>query len=95
MSIFGLSNAPSISYCFNLAHRLSRPSATSTAIIMLGLSLGISIVPYLTSLLWKHFDSSLVLMAVGAGSALMPLLLLFVAPSCSYLKTERSFLSLC
>lgn len=92
--VFGLTNAPSISYSFNLANRLSRPSATSTAVIMLGLSLGVSLVPYLTSLIWRRLDWPLALMCVGCCCATLPVLLLVVAPSCSYLKTQRSFITL-
>lgn len=91
--VFGLCNAPSISYCFNLANRLSEPSATSTSIIMLGLSLGVSLVPYLTSLVWHQFNLPLVLMFVGCSSAAFPVLLLCIAPSCSYLKNERNFIT--
>jgi hypothetical protein len=89
--VFGLCNAPSISYCFNLAHRLSHPSATSTSLVMLGLSLGVSLMPYLTSLVWRALDLPLALMYVGCASALVPVLLLLVAPSFSYLKAERGF----
>ena len=94
VSIFGFCNAPSISYCFNLAHRLSYPSATSTSIVMFGLSVGISTVPYLTSLAWRVSDSPLALMHVGFLSCLLPVVLLFIAPAVSYFKAERSFISL-
>jgi len=91
--VFGLCNAPSISYCFNLANRLSVPSATSTSIIMLGLSLGVSLLPFFTSVAWRWLDWPQVLMCVGCGSAGLPVLLLGVAPSCSYLKDERAFVT--
>lgn len=91
--IFGLCNAPSISYCFNIANRLSYPSATSTAMIMFGLSLGISLMPYFTSVVWETFDAPLALMYVGCLCSIVPIFLLYLAPSFSYLKGTHNFIT--
>jgi predicted MFS family arabinose efflux permease len=94
VAIFGLTNAPAISYCFNLANKLSYASPTSASIVIMGMSLGISIVPYLTSIVWEHYDMPVVLMVVAFLSMALPLPLLFVAPYCSYLKDEHDFISI-
>lgn len=94
VALYGLTTAPAVSYSFNIANRLSIHSAMSSAIVILGMSLGISLLPYYASYLWQLYDSPLVLIFVASGSILTTIPFLLLAPSVSYLKAERSFITL-
>lgn len=86
VALFGFASAVTVGFCFNLANRLSYPSATSTSIIMIGSSVGVSIIPYITSLLIsaEHFPG--MVMLIGFVSMLLPILLLVLAIKCSYVN---------
>lgn len=86
IAMFGFSNAVAVGFCFNIANRLSYPSATSTAIIMIGSSVGVSIIPYITSLLIASENNPGVLMIVGFVSMILPIFLLYCAIRTSYVK---------
>jgi predicted MFS family arabinose efflux permease len=93
VGLYGLTTGPAVSYSFNIANRLSIHSAMSSAVIILGMSLGISFLPYATSCLWKYYDSPIVLIVVASASISMAVPFLFLAPSVSYLKKDRTFIS--
>lgn len=84
VAALGLSNAPSISYSFGLNNRLTSPTASSTAIIILGLNLGVSLIPYVTSLLWNWYDQPLYLPLSALICTAIAIPLLFIAPKLSY-----------
>lgn len=86
----GLSNAPSISYSFGLNNRLTSPTASSTAIIILGLNLGVSLIPYMTSLLWNWYDEPGYLPLSAALCTLVAIPLLFLAPKLSYIQRVKT-----
>jgi hypothetical protein len=88
---FGFANAITVGFCFNIANRLSYPSAKSTSIIMMGSSIGVSLVPYLTSHLVSYFNSPLMMVWVGLVGMAAPIFLLAIAPKCSYLEGIHKF----
>lgn len=85
VSLFGFASAITVGFCFNIANRLSFPSATSTSIIMIGSSVGVSIVPYITSVLISKYENPIMVMVVGLVSSSMPIVLLYLAISSSYM----------
>jgi predicted MFS family arabinose efflux permease len=84
IAIFGFSSAITVGFCFNIANRLSYPSATSTSIIMIGSSVGVSIIPYISSLLIAAYAPGMI-MLVGLVSMVVPGVLLVFAIKCSYM----------
>jgi predicted MFS family arabinose efflux permease len=91
VSLFGFTNAIVVGFCFNIANRLVYPSALSTAIIMTGSSVGVAIIPYLTTVLWKLLDSPLVVMAVALFSMAIPISLLSLLPHLCYVKCRITY----
>ena len=85
VSMFGFASAITVGFCFNIANRLSFPSATSTSIIMIGSSVGVSIVPYVTSVLISKYESPIMVMVVALVSSIVPIVLLYLAISSSYM----------
>ena len=51
--LYGFGNGPTIGYLYDLAHRATVTSEKGTSIIMLGLNLGASIIPWGTAKLWE------------------------------------------
>lgn len=88
---FGFANAITVGFCFNIANRLSYPSAKSTSIIMMGSSIGVSLIPYLTSHLVLYFDMPLMMIWVGFVGLVVPMILLVIAPKFSYLEGIHNF----
>ena len=87
--VYGFCNGPCLGFCYDLNNRLTYPTETSMAIVMFGLNLGASLVPYLTSLAWR--ESLLgpnVLLLTVLLSCLIPLPLLFFAAHCGYVKSQ-------
>lgn len=84
---FGLCQGPAISYCFDLCNRLAHCSEVSISILMLGLNLGVSVVPYGASLLWTNYWGPVAIINVGIWTMSLCVPLLFLAPRVSYLKS--------
>lgn len=91
ISAYGFSSAITVGFCFNIANRLSFPSAKSTSIIMMGSSVGVSLIPYFTSHLVGYFNCPLMVIWIGLASMVVPILLLVVAPRYSYLINIHKF----
>ena len=85
VALFGFSSAITVGFCFNIANRLSYPSATSTSIIMIGSSVGVSIIPYITSVLITVENDPGMIMLVSCICMIIPVFLLYGAIYCSYL----------
>lgn len=52
LAVYGFGNGPSIGYCYDLVNRISNSTVEGLVVIMMGLNLGSSIVPYTTALVW-------------------------------------------
>jgi predicted MFS family arabinose efflux permease len=50
--LYGIGNGPCVGYCYDVNNRITVPSEIGMAIVMFGLNLGASLVPYLTALAW-------------------------------------------
>ena len=90
-ALYGFFHGPTVGFCQDLNNRLTLPTETSMAIVMFGLNVGASVVPYLTALLWSHQGShpSVLIVIVGL-SMLVPLPLLFLSKRVSYHKSESA-----
>ena len=86
IALYGFASAVTVGFCFNIANRLSFPSATSTSIIMMGSSIGVSLIPYVSSLVFRWCQLTLTIMYFSFISMVIPLVLLFIAPKLSYLQ---------
>lgn len=93
VALYGITTAPTVSYSFNIANRLSVHSAVSSAIVVLGMSLGISLLPYAASAIWQYYDAPLILIVVAACSMTLTIPFILLAPTVSYFKADRSFIS--
>ena len=91
VAMYGFSSAVTVGFCFNIANRLSYPSAKSTSIIMMGSSIGVSLIPYLASLIYTISHSPLTMMYIALVSMIVPLVLLYIAPKLSYLSHIHKF----
>ena len=91
VTLYGFASAVTVGFCFNIANRLSYPSAKSTSIIMMGSSIGVSLIPYLSSVVYKWYHSPLTIMYFALVSMLVPIVLLYVAPKFSYLRHIHKF----
>jgi MFS family permease len=91
VALYGFASAVTVGFCFNIANRLAYPSAKSTSIIMMGSSIGVSLIPYLASLIYKITHSPLTMMYIGLASMVIPVMLLFIAPRVSYLSHTHKF----
>ena len=52
VALYGLGNGPCIGYCYELLNRLTVASDEGMSIMNVGLNLGASLVPYITSKIW-------------------------------------------
>lgn len=83
IAIFGISNGPTIGYCYDLINRLTYPTEKSMSIVMFGLNCGASLVPYITTWLWKR-NGPIALMQIELASTLIPLPLIFLTSALRY-----------
>ena len=91
--LYGLCNGPVLGYCYDLNNRLTLPTEKSMAIVMFGLNLGASIVPFLSSLLWRTMFGPTTLLAVIFLSLAVPIPFLFAALRYSYMRSSSSSIS--
>ena len=85
--LYGLCNGPVLGYCYDLNNRLTLPTEKSMAIVMFGLNLGASIVPFLSSLVWRTMFGPTTLLAVIFLSLAVPIPFLFLALRYSYMSS--------
>ena len=76
--LFGVGNGPVVGYLYDLAHRNTVNSEHGTSIIMLGLNLGASLVPWVTAKVWTTARNPVVLVVVALLTMAVPLLILVV-----------------
>ncbi len=84
LAFFGLFNGPCVGYCYDMNNRLTSPSEESMAIVMLGLNMGASIVPWLVSVAWDISGNPYTLVWAGALCNALPLLPIFFLKGMSY-----------
>ena len=89
---YGFANGPCLGYAYDLNNRLTYPTEASMSIVMMGLNAGASLVPFLTSVVWREFVGPQALLTAILLSCFLPLPLLFCALQCSY--TNKSPLGL-
>jgi len=53
VALYGLANGPTLGFLYDLANRETIQSEVGMSIIMFGLNLGASLLPYITSFLWQ------------------------------------------
>ena len=87
-ALYGFFHGPTVGFCQDLNNRLTLPTETSMAIVMFGLNVGASVVPYVTASLWSHGGGShpSILIVIVGLSMLVPLPLLFLSKHVSYTK---------
>ena len=93
ISLFGLCQGPAIGYCFDLCNRFSNASELSMSILMLGLNLGVTVVPYLASLYWSTYAGPIAVIEVGLLCMMLCIPLLYCAKLFSYV-TANSYSSI-
>lgn len=86
--LYGFCNGPCLGYAYDLNNRTTYPTELSMSIVMMGLNLGASLVPFLTSVVWREYCGPQVLLSTIFLSCLLPLPLLFCALQCSYTKAS-------
>lgn len=74
--LYGLGNGPCCGYLFDLNNRLTVPSETGMAVVMLGLNLGASLVPYAVAEIWEVTDWAYVLLDAVFATMVLPVFLL-------------------
>ncbi len=84
LSFFGLFNGPCVGYCYDMNNRLTAPSEESMAIVMLGLNMGASLVPWITAEIWDANGNAFTLIWVVFLSNAMPILPIFFLKGLSY-----------
>ena len=62
--VYGVGNGPSIGYCYDLINRISNSSVRGLVVVMLGLNMGSSLVPYATSKVWKYYGPKVLIYAM-------------------------------
>lgn len=84
LCFFGLFNGPCVGYCYDMNNRLTAPSEESMAIVMLGLNMGASLVPWITAEIWTADGNAFTLIWVVFLSNAVPILPIFFLKSLSY-----------
>lgn len=92
VAFYGLFNGPCVGYCYDWNNRITLPSETSMSIVMFGLNVGASLVPYLTTFVWNHGGGPKSLMWIILLSMLLPLPLLHASRYVSYDSTINPLL---
>jgi predicted MFS family arabinose efflux permease len=82
---YGLLNGPCVGYCYDWNNRLTYPTELSMSIVMFGLNLGASVVPYILTVVWNYtFLGPYALPYLVMASMLLPFPFLVISQSLSY-----------
>ncbi|KAH8057082.1 hypothetical protein JL721_9820 [Aureococcus anophagefferens] len=83
LAVYGFGNGPSIGYCYDqrydLVNRISNSTVEGLVVIMMGLNVGSSLVPYTTSVIWSELGPGTLIWAMLV-CVTVPLPLLYVSP---------------
>ena len=84
---YGFMHGPTVGYCQDLNNRLTiLDNGKSMSIVMFGLVLGASFLPFLTGYIWKYYKFPQIFLYIVGISMLIPLPLIYVANYVSYLN---------
>lgn len=81
IALYGLGNGPSVGFCYDLVQRVADTTVLGLTVVMLGLNLGCSIVPFATATAWQITGSPRVLIFAMLACVLVPLPLILVSPA--------------
>jgi len=70
---YGAGNGPALGMLYDFAHRTTLHSESGTAVIMVGLNLGASLVPWAAAKIWSMADAPVALSTVALVSVVLPL----------------------
>lgn len=93
IALFGLLNAPSIAYGYDVCNRYAYPTVASSAILNVGLNLGVSVVPYFAAWSWEYIFGAIGLFYIASLAAICALPVLIVVPFNSYITSMNPLLS--
>jgi len=74
---FGAGNGPALGMVYDFAHRTTQHSESGTAVIMVGLNLGASLVPWAAAKIWSLADAPVALSIVALVTVVLPLPILY------------------
>mmetsp|Transcript_26783 Transcript_26783/g.27021 ORF Transcript_26783/g.27021 Transcript_26783/m.27021 type:complete len:431 (-) Transcript_26783:167-1459(-) len=74
--IYGISNGPSLCFCYNLIKRLTHASDYSYFMLIFGLNLGSSFIPFITMYMWDYYGPNTLVYFLFL-TTMIPLPLLF------------------
>ena len=86
ISLYGLFSGPRIGYVYDFLNRATYPTELSMSIVMFGVNLGASVVPYSVPLLWSASRGPSALMIVLFLSSVITIPLFFLAIYSKYRK---------
>jgi fucose permease len=88
---YGLFHGPTVGFSYDLNNRLTLPTERSMSIVMFGLNLGASVVPFLTTQLWKYNQGNPLSLIIIVGlSSILPFPLLYLTSSLTYISNMSS-----
>ena len=85
LPLWGFCNGPLLGFSYDLNNRLTLPTEKSMSLVMFGLNLGASVVPYVSSLLWRSWFGPSILLYVIFLSLAIPIPLVLAATRLSYM----------
>ncbi len=88
--IYGFISPPSISLCFTVCYQYTYRSILSTTIMLVGLTVGALILPYLVTLIWESNNTDVTLFYMAELYTFIAIILLPLAPFFTYIE-EKSF----
>lgn len=92
IALFALFHGPTNGYCLDLNNRLTLPTEKSTSIIMVGINCGDSLVPYITSAVWRvNGENPITLVHFMFGCMFVPFILTQFIEPLSYKKSMDDF----
>ena len=86
ITLYGLFSGPRIGYVYDYLNRATYPTELSMSIVMFGVNLGASVVPYFVPWLWGASRGPSALMIVLIFSSIMTLPLFYLTIYCKYRK---------
>ena len=86
ITLYGLFSGPRIGYIYDYLNRATYPTELSMSIVMFGVNLGASVVPYIVPWLWGASRGPSALMIVLMFSSVVAIPLFYLAIYCKYRK---------
>ena len=86
IALYGLFSGPRIGYVYDYLNRATYPTELSMSIVMFGVNLGASVVPYFVPWLWGSSRGPSALMIVLVFSSIVTIPLFYLTIYCKYRK---------